>query len=83
MLFMVIEWFRNHDSKPIYRRLRDEWRQMPAGLTDIDSWIEPTFERCFRLLGQTVRFCSTHFLDLAQLLRTERPNHAESTGNLK
>jgi hypothetical protein len=47
---MVIERFRNRDSKPIYRRLRDEWRQMPDGLTDIDSWIEPTFERCFQLM---------------------------------
>ena len=48
--FMAIKRFRNRDSKPIYRRLRDEWRQMPAGLTDIDSWIEPKFERCFRLM---------------------------------
>jgi hypothetical protein len=23
---------------------------MPDGLTDIDSWIEPTFERCFQLM---------------------------------
>ena len=32
MLFMVIEWFRNRDPKPIYRRLRDQGRQMPDGL---------------------------------------------------
>jgi hypothetical protein len=47
---MVIERFRNRDPKPIYRRLRDEGRQMPDGLKYIDSWIEPTFERCFQLM---------------------------------
>ena len=50
MLFMVIEWFRNRDPKPIYRRLRDQGRQMPDGLKYIDSWIAPTFDRCFQLM---------------------------------
>jgi hypothetical protein len=49
MLFMVIERFRNRDPKPIYRRLRDQGRQM-HGLKYVDSWIEPTFERCFQLM---------------------------------
>jgi Protein of unknown function (DUF3303) len=38
MLFMVIERFRNRDPKPIYRRLRDDGRQMPEGLKYLDSW---------------------------------------------
>jgi hypothetical protein len=50
MLFMVIERFRNRDPKPIYRRLRDDGRQMPEGLKYVDSWIEPTFDRCFQLM---------------------------------
>jgi Protein of unknown function (DUF3303) len=50
MLFMVIERFRNRDPNPIYRRLRDQGRQMPDGLKYVDSWIEPTFERCFQLM---------------------------------
>ena len=50
MLFMVIERFRNRDPKPIYRRLRDEGREMSDGLRYVDSWIEPTFERCFQLM---------------------------------
>lgn len=50
MLFMVIERFRNRDPKPIYRRLRDEGRHMPEGLKYVDSWIEPSFERCFQLM---------------------------------
>ena len=48
MLFMVIERFRR-DPKPIYR-LRDRGRQMPDGLKYVDSWIDPTFERCFQLM---------------------------------
>jgi hypothetical protein len=32
MLFVVIERFRSRDPKPIYRRLRDQGRQMPDGL---------------------------------------------------
>jgi hypothetical protein len=50
MLFMVIERFRNRDPKPIYRRLRDGGRKMPAGLKFIDSWVEPNFDRCFQLM---------------------------------
>jgi len=46
----VIERFRNRDAKPIYRRLRDRGRQMPVGLEYIDSWVEPSFERCFQLM---------------------------------
>jgi hypothetical protein len=50
MLLMVIERFRNRDPKPIYRRMRDDGRQMPEGLKYVDSWIEPTFDRCFQLM---------------------------------
>jgi hypothetical protein len=50
MLFMVIERFRNRDPKPIYRRLRESGRQMPEGLKFVDSWVEPSFERCFQLV---------------------------------
>jgi hypothetical protein len=50
MLFLVIERFRNRDPKPVYRRLRERGRQMPEGLRFVDSWVEPTFERCFQLM---------------------------------
>jgi Protein of unknown function (DUF3303) len=50
MLFMVIERFRNRDPKPVYRRLRECGRQMPVGLEFVDSWVEPSFERCFQLM---------------------------------
>lgn len=50
MLFMVVERFKNRDPKPIYRRLRDEGRQMPEGLTYVASWIEANFDRCWQVM---------------------------------
>ena len=50
MLFMVIERFRDSDMVPIYKRVRDEGRSLPAGLEYVDSWIEPNFSRCFQLM---------------------------------
>ncbi len=50
MLFMVVERFKNRDPKPIYRRLRDEGRQMPEGLKYIGSWIEANFDRCWQVM---------------------------------
>jgi hypothetical protein len=48
MLFMVIETFKDNDMVPVYRKLRDGGRQTPEGLTFIDSWVEPSFGRCFQ-----------------------------------
>src|SRR5215216_123485 len=50
MLFMIIERFKENDMLPIYKRVRDEGRMVPAGLTYLDSWIEPNFSRCFQLM---------------------------------
>jgi hypothetical protein len=35
---------------PIYRRLPDSGRMLPEGLTYLDSWVEPNFDRCFQLM---------------------------------
>ncbi len=50
MRFMSIERFKDRDPTPIYRHLRDKSRGLPEGLTYIDSWIEPNFDRCFQLM---------------------------------
>jgi len=50
MLFMVIERFKDDDMIPVYRRLRDSGRVLPEGLKYVDSWIEPSFSRCFQLM---------------------------------
>jgi hypothetical protein len=50
MLFMLIERFQDNDMLPVYKRLRDQGRLLPEGLTYVDSWIEPNFGRCFQLM---------------------------------
>jgi hypothetical protein len=50
MLFMVIETFRDNDMLPIYEHLNEHGRGIPDGLRYIDSWIEPSFARCFQLM---------------------------------
>jgi hypothetical protein len=51
MLFMVIERFKPGAIPDIYRRLRDQGRSLPEGLTYEGSWIEAGFGRCFQLMG--------------------------------
>ena len=51
MLFMVIERFKPGTIPAIYRRLRDEGRSLPDGLTYEGSWIEAGFGRCFQLMA--------------------------------
>ncbi|HWP04349.1 MAG TPA: DUF3303 family protein [Polyangiaceae bacterium] len=50
MLFMVIERFRDNDMIPVYQRLKEKGRTIPPGLKYIDSWVEPSFARCFQLM---------------------------------
>ena len=49
-MFMVIERFRDRDPLPIYRRLRGSGWMLTEGLTYLDSWVEPNFDRCFQLM---------------------------------
>lgn len=50
MLFMVIERFRDDDMVPVYQKLREAGRMLPEGLEYVDSWVEPSFSRCFQLM---------------------------------
>lgn len=50
MLFMVIEHFADADMIPVYERVRDAGRGLPDGLRYVDSWVEPSFARCFQLM---------------------------------
>lgn len=51
MLFMVIERFKPGAVPDIYRRLQEQGRSMPEGLTYEGSWIEAGFGRCFQLMA--------------------------------
>jgi hypothetical protein len=50
MLYMVIEYFKNRDALPVYRRFRDRGRLAPEGLAYVASWTDERFERCFQLM---------------------------------
>jgi hypothetical protein len=50
MLFMIVERFQNDDMLPVYRRVREAGRGLPEGLRYLDSWVEPSFARCFQLM---------------------------------
>jgi hypothetical protein len=50
MLFMVIEKFRDQNAKAVYRRLRDDGRGFPEGLTYVGSWVTADVARCFQLM---------------------------------
>jgi Protein of unknown function (DUF3303) len=50
MKYMVVEYFRNGDPLPVYRRFRDRGRMAPEGLQYLSSWVDEKFERCFQLM---------------------------------
>lgn len=50
MLFMVVEYFKNNDPLPVYRRFRDRGRLAPEGVRYISSWVDERLERCFQIM---------------------------------
>jgi hypothetical protein len=50
VLFMVIERFRDQNAKAVYARFRQTGRQMPDGLSFVDSWVSADVGRCFQLM---------------------------------
>jgi N-acetylglutamate synthase-like GNAT family acetyltransferase len=49
-LYMVIEYFKNGDPVPVYRRFRERGRLAPAGLRYVDGWVTANLERCYQLM---------------------------------
>ena len=50
MLFMVVEQFKNHSARQVYRRAQEKGRMLPDGLQYLDSWVATDFDRCFQLM---------------------------------
>jgi hypothetical protein len=44
MLFMVVENFKNGNTKAVYDRFREKGRMMPEGLNYVASWTESSGE---------------------------------------
>jgi hypothetical protein len=51
MLFMVIEYFKNDDPKPVGERFRQSGRMLPEGVIYLASWIDAPNSRCFQIMG--------------------------------
>jgi hypothetical protein len=49
MQYMVIERF-THGPEPIYRRLAEKGRLMPAGLVYVSSWITDDLSTCYQVM---------------------------------
>ena len=47
---MVVEYFKNRDAVPVYRRFRDRGRMMPEGVVYVSSWVDQKLERCYQLM---------------------------------
>ena len=50
LLYMVVEFFRNQDPVPVYRRFRDRGRLAPEGVRYVSSWVDEKLERCFQVM---------------------------------
>jgi len=55
MRFMVIERFHDGDAGPVYRRLAERGRMLPAGVTYLDSWIAADGSCCYQLMDCACR----------------------------
>jgi hypothetical protein len=50
MLFMVIERFKNGDTKAIGERFARQGRMLPPGVTYHVSWVDAASGRCFQIM---------------------------------
>ena len=50
MLYMIIENYRNGDSRAVYRRFREKGRLAPEGLEYVSSWVTPDLARCYQIM---------------------------------
>ena len=50
MLFMVLEKFSPGNAEEIYRRVRENGRTLPEGLTYVDSWVHADMRGSFQLM---------------------------------
>jgi len=47
---MIVEFFKNKDPIPVYRRFRERGRLVPAGLKYLSSWVDDKMQLCFQLM---------------------------------
>lgn len=50
MLYLVVEYFKNGDPLPVYRRFRERGRIAPEGLSYVTSWVTLNHDRAFQVM---------------------------------
>jgi len=55
MLFMIIEYFKNHDAAAVGARFQARGRMLPEGVSYHTSWIDETGARCFQVMEASHR----------------------------
>ena len=50
MLFMIVEYFRNGDARPVYERFRQRGRLAPEGLRYVNSWVTQDLGCCYQVM---------------------------------
>ena len=55
MLYMIIERFYPGKIKELYKRLDEEGRFIPEGVTYVDSWIDEKIETCYQVMESESR----------------------------
>jgi hypothetical protein len=50
MHVLVIERYRGGDPAPVYRRLRDGGRRIPAGVAFVSSWVTDDLTTCYQVM---------------------------------
>lgn len=56
MRYLVIERFR-HGARPVYERFAAAGRQLPVGLSYVESWVTSDLARCYQLMDADDESC--------------------------
>jgi hypothetical protein len=51
MNILVIERYRDGDPVPVYRRLREGGRQLPAGVSFVSSWVTDDLTTSYQVMA--------------------------------
>lgn len=62
MLFMVVERFAGNDMGPVYRRLAERGRMLPAGVRYVTSWVAADFSTCWQVMECDDRVLLDHWM---------------------
>ena len=88
MLFMVIEHFKDGNSKLVGERFKESGRMMPEGVIYHASWLEPAGDCCFQVMEapntELLDVWMNHWSDLMEFevipVLSSRDFWAKSTG---